>query len=211
MFRAFAVENWNRRDAYHFFLPYEDPFFNISATIDITFLADYCRENDFSFNLTLLFFTTQTANEITEFRLRLHEGQPVLYDRIHCGSPVLHEDHHFSFCYVQEFNGAGKLLIQQQLQGGGFDARVNDRAIIHYTVIPWTSFTAIKHAKRFKTDDAIPKISLGKYFTENGRVRLPISVEVSHVMMDGYHVGRYLEILQAKMDALKPAALAEKP
>src|SRR5829696_2574101 len=41
------------------------------------------------------------------------------------------------------------------------------------------------------------KIAFGKYREDGGRIMMPVSVEVHHALMDGLHVGRYLERLES--------------
>ncbi len=67
---------------------------------------------------------------------------------------------------------------------------------IHMTVLPWVDFTSMTHARDTKHPDSIPKMALGK-LTQNGdRMRMPLSIEVHHGMMDGLHVGQFINILQ---------------
>jgi chloramphenicol O-acetyltransferase len=63
----------------------------------------------------------------------------------------------------------------------------------------------VTNARRSLAEDSVPKIIFGKYEVEGGRVRLPVSVEVHHALMDGVHVGRYFERLQEHFTA--PAAV----
>ena len=42
----------------------------------------------------------------------------------------------------------------------------------------------------------------GKMFEDGGRRKLPFSVEVHHALMDGYHVGKYFELFQQKLDSI---------
>ena len=74
---------------------------------------------------------------------------------------------------------------------------------IHFTVLPWVSFTSFAHARDFARKDSIPKIAFGKFAKENDRVFLPISVEVHHALMDGLHVGRFLSRFEEMLE--KPA------
>jgi chloramphenicol O-acetyltransferase type A len=67
---------------------------------------------------------------------------------------------------------------------------------IHFTTLPWLSFTSFSHARNWKREDSIPKIAFGKFIKEHGRTLLPFSVEVHHALMDGLHVGRYLTRLE---------------
>ena len=41
-----------------------------------------------------------------------------------------------------------------------------------------------------------PRIAFGRFVKENDRTLLPFSVEVHHALMDGLHVGRYVNRLQ---------------
>ncbi|MGD9900541.1 MAG: CatA-like O-acetyltransferase, partial [Calditrichaceae bacterium] len=80
------------------------------------------------------------------------------------------------------------------------DARADEDNMIHYSVIPWIAFTGLSHSRRFGREDSIPKIVFGKYQTKNGRLMMPISVEVHHSLMDALHVSRYLTRLQEILD-----------
>ena len=51
-------------------------------------------------------------------------------------------------------------------------------------------------------DDAIPRISWGKYREENGRKTLGLSVELNHRFVDGVHVGMFAKELERLMSAL---------
>jgi|GEM_PF-2867035 len=74
----------------------------------------------------------------------------------------------------------------------------NDK--LHYSIMPWVSFTAVKHARRFGREESVPKIVFGKIFAENGQWKMPVSVEANHALMDGLHVGRYFELFQQELD-----------
>ena len=124
-------------------------------------------------------------------------------DTIYAGSTVLNPDNTFNFCYFdyftdfQAFNNNAKIQIDLNSKGQtDFDGRNNDLDIIHYSVIPWISFTSFSHPRNYSTNDSIPKIVFGKYYNENGKYMMPISIEVHHALMDGYHLGVYLESLQ---------------
>ena len=78
----------------------------------------------------------------------------------------------------------------------GFDAQDDRTDLIHYSTLPWISFTSFSHARNWGKEDSVPKIVFGKATERNGQWLLPVSVEVHHALMDGLHVGRYLEKLQ---------------
>jgi chloramphenicol O-acetyltransferase type A len=48
--------------------------------------------------------------------------------------------------------------------------------------------------------DSIPRISWGKYFRDDNLIKMPLSVQVHHALMDGFHVGRYFQQVQKYLD-----------
>lgn len=204
MYQVIQTDTWKRGETFRFFSTFEDPIFGMVANVDITRLYAYCNEYDVSFFLSLLYISQQTVNAIPEFRMRLKDNEVVIYDVIHCGSTVLHNDETFSFCYFEnkdslhEFVAAGEKNLADQLSGRSFDPRNDALNMIHYSMIPWVSFTGLKHARRHDPKDTIPKITFGKYFWEGDTLKIPVSVEVHHGMMDGLHVARYFRELEEK-------------
>ncbi|MDX1943583.1 MAG: chloramphenicol acetyltransferase [Saprospiraceae bacterium] len=196
--------NWNRRAQYEFFKSYDNPFFNITASVDITDLLRFSRAQGLSFFLANLFCSLKTANEIEAFRYRSPKDDSVIcYDIIHGGSTILYDDNTFGFCYFEYVNDIeifckeGTKRIEAQKQNKGLDPKSNEDNLIHYSTLPWISFTGVTHARKFGQLDTIPKIAFGKYVENAGYYQMPMSVEVNHSMMDGYYVGLYFEKFQA--------------
>ena len=206
MFKEVDVRNWNRRATFEYFKDYEDPFFNITANLDVTNLYRFCKENNLSFSLANLFYSLQTANEIREFRFRLKDGKLVEYSKIHATQTILSDDETFSFCYFElkenvfEFVEAGKNAIEKYKRLKTFDVETGRIDLIYYSVIPWISFTSFKHAGRFDNGQTVPRMVFGKMFEEKSGRKIPLSVEVNHALMDGFHVGRYFNKLQEKFE-----------
>ena len=68
--------------------------------------------------------------------------------------------------------------------------------IIHFSALPWIRFSSVSHPRHFGNRDSIPKITVGKFYQEGGRMFMPVSVHVHHALADGLHVGQFLQILQ---------------
>lgn len=208
MFQEIELEKWNRKSTFEFFRNFGDPFFNITANLDATKLYRTCKNNHLSFALASLFYSIQTANEIREFRIRLANDKLIEFDRIHATQTILNEDETFSFCYFQleddvlAFDQAGKNAIEKYKELKTFDVESDRLDLIYYSVIPWVSFTSFKNATRLDHSQTVPRIVFGKLFEEGARLKLPHSVEVNHSIMDGLHVGKYFNRLQAKLDNL---------
>jgi chloramphenicol O-acetyltransferase type A len=191
---------WPRREHFAFFRTYDQPHFNLCAPVEVTALLDFTRREKLSFFIAYHYLSTKIANEIESFRYRLRGEQVLVHDTIHTGAIVLLEDERFTFAYFPydddfgKYHARAKAIIAQTLAGdGNLRPQTATDDLLHHSVLPWVSFTALSHARRYGQDDSVPKISFGKVTTENGRAQMPISVEVHHALLDGLHVGRYFE------------------
>lgn len=201
------VTNWARRDLFEFFRGYDNPYFNICTQLDITNLYAHLRsEPSISISLALHYVALRAANEIEPFRYRLRDGKVLVHEIVHGGTIVLQPNESFNFAYFDyQTDFRGFIADAQQSVD---EARRENKPLnpdpsenrIHFTVLPWMSFTSFAHARNLGREESIPKIAFGKFFQENGRTLLPFSVEVHHALMDGLHVGRYVARVQELVD-----------
>jgi len=203
------IDKWSRKTTYEFFKNYDDPFFNFSANVEVTKLYRFCKGNKLSFSLAALFCSQLAANEIREFRIRLVHGRLVEFEKIEATQTILNDDETFSFAYfvmkadVFEFARAGKVAVEKYKKLKTFDVESDRSDLIYYSVIPWVSFTSFKHASRLERTQTVPRIVFGKMFVDSDKRLMPVSVEANHMIMDGFHVGKYFIRLQEIMDALE--------
>ena len=71
------------------------------------------------------------------------------------------------------------------------------------SAIPWVSFTSIQHAMHFHPHDSVPRISWGKFFEQNGKILMPVSIQAHHALVDGRHMGAYFETLQIHLNSIQ--------
>lgn len=211
--RPLDLEAWSRRAHFEFFRDYDQPFFNLCADVDVSGVVAAARDPRApSFFVTTLFHSLAAANEVEEFRYRIREKGVVVYETIDAGSTVLREDGTFGFAYFDwdpdpaAFAAAASpVLDRARRQTGPLDPRDDRDDLIHYTVIPWISFTGFQHARRRDPSDSTPKIAFGRYHGPAGDVQMPVSVEVHHALMDALHVARFLEAFQRRLAASAPS------
>ncbi|HJY13751.1 MAG TPA: CatA-like O-acetyltransferase, partial [Flavobacterium sp.] len=83
---------------------------------------------------------------------------------------------------------------------GLFTRSFDDDNLIHFSAIPWLNFTSLSHARSHTFPDSCPKISFGKMITDNGKKTMAMSVHVHHGLMDGLHVGQFVDLFQELMN-----------
>jgi chloramphenicol O-acetyltransferase type A len=208
MMKKVDLETWPRRQAYHFFKDFEDPYFSMTADTDVTALRSFCKSEGRSFSLAVLFASTSIANGIVEFRLRQDGDDVVEYDVIHASQTILNDDETFSFSFIEyhpdfrTFEQKGLDSIKRYKEMKTLEVELERMDVVFYSVIPWVSFTSFKNAQRRDHTSTVPRIVFGKLHERDGRILMPVSVEVNHMMMDGLHVGRFFERFQLLLDSL---------
>ncbi|MCU1268422.1 MAG: chloramphenicol acetyltransferase [Acidobacteria bacterium] len=153
-------------------------------------------------SLAYHYFALKAANEIEPFRYRLRSDRVLVHPVIHGATTVLLPNETFTFAYFDyaadfaEFIDGAERAVAEARTTGSFWTKDDDDNMIHCTVLPWVSFTSFSHARNWKREDSVPKISFGKFVRDGERTLMPLSVEVHHALMDGFHVGRYVMRLE---------------
>ncbi len=96
-----------------------------------------------------------------------------------------------------EFYPNAEATIEHTKQHPTLEDEPGKDDLLFLTSIPWVSFTGIMHPIHMHPVDSVPRFAWGKFFKENDRIMLPLSVQVHHALMDGFHVGRYYHKIAA--------------
>lgn len=210
------VANWSRRDLFQFFIGYDNPYFNICLRLDVTEALTWLRRRPkVSVSLANHYFALRVANEVEPFHYRLQGEQVLIHEVINGGTTVLLPDESFTFAYFDyhddfdEFMKGAQESVAQTIARPTFEPTPRDN-LIYFTTLPWLSFTSFAHARKRGRGDSVPRIAFGKFVKENDRTLLPFSVEVHHALMDGLHVGRYVNRLQEVLDDPEGSLAAAK-
>ena len=59
------------------------------------------------------------------------------------------------------------------------------------TAILWVSFTSFTHPMQLHPADSIPRFAWGKTFEEGKSLKMPLSVQGHHALMDGIHMAKF--------------------
>ena len=208
-YREIDIESWERKATFEFFRDYKDPFFNIAANVDVSRLYSFCKSREFPFSIAALFCSIAAANEIPEFRLRMIGPKVIEYDRIEATQTILNDDNTFSFCYfpwhdtIEGLVEAGRAAREKYGAMKSFDVETGRLDLIYYSVIPWVAFTSFKHANSGDNRQSVPRMVFGKMFMQGSTRLMPFSVEAHHCLMDGFHIGKYFERFQDRLNSFE--------
>lgn len=199
---AIDLATWPRRAIHDFFLGFEDPWFNLTAEVEVGPTRRWCREHDLPFSFACWFAVLRAADVVPELRMRLRPDGVWLHERVRVGATALRPDQTFTYVHYEDaptfaaFVAAARVELAARLQAPGLEPGTGDDAVLHCTVVPWVRFTGIKHARAGGSGDSIPKIAIGKASEVGERVWLPVSVQGHHSLVDGVHAGAFFEALE---------------
>lgn len=200
------IDNWARKEHYHYFKQMDYPHINLCAHQDMTRFYSFIKEENLSFFKTILYIIVRVANEIPEFRYRIHDDQVVEHPVVHPSFTVMSQNDIFSFCQTSfstnfhTFYQEATQRMAEVQQQVSLAEEPNRDDWLYITSTPWVSFTSLTHPIHLNPVDSVPRIAIGKFYEENGKWKLPLSVQVHHALMDGFQLGQYFELFQNYLD-----------
>ena len=202
------ITTWARRDAFEFFRQFDKPYFNVCVRLDVARLkAALAARDGGGLSLACYFIALRLANVHQAFRLRLEGGCVRIHDAVHGSTTVLRDDSESfffaEFDHTTDFDAfvaqAGAAIDAARTMRASFEPRPDDASRVYFTSLPWLHFTSFSHARNWKREDSIPRFAFGRAQAEGSALWLPMSVEVHHALMDGVHVGRYVQDFEAAL------------
>lgn len=197
--RTVDMQSWPRREHFAKFAAFHQPHFNVCADVEVTALRQAVKERDVSFTAALVYVVARVSNDIPEFRYRIRGETVVEHEVVHPSVTILVDEDLFSFCsfdYSEDFSvfasHVAKRIAQVKEQPTLAELPQRDD-LLFMTAIPWISFTSFTHPIPTMAADSIPRFAWGKFHQEAESVKMPLSVQGHHALMDGLHVGRYYE------------------
>ena len=201
------IDNWNRKEHFNFFKQLEEPFFGVCVPIDCTIAFKKAKTEKHSFFISYLHKVLVAVNSVECFRYRISGDDIVIYDEIDASATIGRPDGTFGFSYIKfhpnfkEFNLIAKKEIERVQNNSGLEVAVAGDHVIHFSSLPWLDFTSFSHARSFTFADSAPKISVGKMTETDGKKSFSISIHAHHGLVDGFHVGQFVEKLQELMNS----------
>ena len=199
---------WLRREIYELFSGCDHPFYSVSLELDVTNLHRYTHENGLSFYYSLSYLVTEAMESVEAMRIRIRDGRLVVTDALipSCtdilpGSDCFvivtlpRGDDMAAFCQ----KARALALTQKSLFDPGMEVRDD---LIYFSCLPWFTLTGFVTERNLDVDDCIPRVTWGKYQRRGDSLILNLTVEVNHRTVDGIHLGRFYEALQARINSL---------
>ena len=199
------ISTWKHREHYALFREFGQPWFSLCVDVDVTACWRRRQSEGRSFFLLTVFAALHAVNETEAFRLRLRDDGVWKHDRLIMSTTVLREDETFGFALLEpvesydEFERRGHAAIAAAKSGSGLRREETDDAVVFHSTLPWIRFTSFSNALPLD-GESIPRIVFGRRAADGqGRMIMPVAVEVHHALVHGLDVARFLDAFQARL------------
>lgn len=203
-YKVIDMEHNPRRAHFDHFRSMQYPYVGVTAEVDITeWLAEMKKKGN-PFFLSFLYAAARAGNSVPEFRRRILDDQCIEYETCIPSFTVALEDESYCYCKTdaalpfEEYLAYSKAKQKEAMEHPELDDGEDFLALFFISSVPWISFIQLTHPVPYPADSN-PRISWGKYHTVNGRVMIPVNLQCNHALVDGLHLAKYFEQLEAEL------------
>ncbi|QKJ31809.1 chloramphenicol acetyltransferase [Mucilaginibacter mali] len=200
------VDSWNRKEHFRFFNSFDQPYFGVTVDVDCTRAYQNAKDLDVSFYSYYLHKILAAVNAVESFKYGIDGEDVYISGRVDASTTILRDDKTFGLSYIRyeedihDFHQVVIAEIERVKNTTGIFTTGPLTDVIHFSALPWVSFNNISQAHNNKSGDSCPKITVGKLTEANGIKSMPVHIHVHHGLVDGYHVGLYIDKLQQLLD-----------
>jgi chloramphenicol O-acetyltransferase type A len=155
----------------------------------------------------LIWLLSAVVNEMPEFRMGLDErGRLGYVDVLHPSYVTLCDatktisniwtawSEDFDAFYRQCLND-----IEKYTDGSFMPQSEYPPNLFNISSVPWLDFSELNIGLAER--NFLPIFTFGKFTERDGRVNMPLSMQLHHAVCDGYHAGQFAERLEATVNA----------
>ncbi|MCV6631583.1 MAG: CatA-like O-acetyltransferase [Flavobacteriaceae bacterium] len=203
--RKIDFENWNRKEIFQHFKRFDDPYFSVLVSIEVTTAYLQAKEKEMPFFALLLHACLSAMVEVEPLRMRELDGEIVVFDTLHASATMMHADETIGFTFVR-YDTNISIFVRNYLkekervaQGTNLFPPQNTLDCIYCSAMPWLSFSGHKepHSGSWET---VPKLAFSKREKKDNKYYMNVSIAANHALVDGLHIGRFIEKFQNQLN-----------
>ncbi|MGG2933002.1 type A chloramphenicol O-acetyltransferase [Bacillus pacificus] len=203
-FHVIDREKWNREQYFEHYLKLKCTF-SMTVHVDITRLLKELHQKGIKFYPVFIYLISKVVNNHKEFRTSFNEeGALGYWEEMIPSYTIFHKDDKSFSSIWTDYSSDFHIFYRNYEEDmrlytnvhGLFTKENIPPNVFPISSIPWASFTGFNLNINNDGDFLLPIITCGKYFNEENKVMLPVSLQVHHSVCDGYHASRFIEDLQ---------------
>jgi len=209
MKRIIEIDTWIRKEHFNWFKNFDEPFWGIVSEVDCSIAFENSKKENIPFYHNYLHKSLMAINLLEEFRCRIENESIVCYDKINASATLNNKDGLYAMSFLEYYESLqefSKIAKEEEarvskISGLGVNSDTYRTDVIHYSSVPWFKLTGLTHARNFKFNDSVPKITFGKFEQIGKKKIMNISINGHHGLIDGSHAGKYLKLFQELLNS----------
>lgn len=211
MFELIDKDTWKRKQYFEHYFREIRCTYSITVNIDITEVMEFRKKKKSKLYPLLIYVLTKAVNSHEEFRTAMNDkGELGIWDVLLPCYTVFHKDSEsFSNMWTEWDDDIHVFLSNYErdikMFGNTHDMDAKPgmpENTFPISSLPWTTFTGFNLNIFADGSYLLPIFTFGKYFNQDGRFLIPLSVQVHHAVCDGFHVSRLVNEIQKTCDEM---------
>lgn len=201
-------KTYPRLKHFNYFRTMGQPYMGLTVNVDITEMLRKIKEDRYPFFLSVLYGVSRAANGVPELRRRIVGDEILEYDWCDTSHTISLEDGTYCYCRLNsnmpflEYLCAAERKEREARQAGSLEDGEEGESLLFVSCIPWVTYTAIIQPTPVPADSN-PRITFARYFEQNEKWYLPVSILANHALVDGIHVARFYENIDLELKVIQ--------
>ena len=204
------LNEWSRGNLFQFYIDNMRIVMSLTVDIDVANLKLYSKKTGIPFYPLMLWVVSKVINNHDEFKYSWdNKGNLIRWDYVSPSYTDFHSDDENFTKLVTEYTDDlhefyGRVMADRE-------RHKNDRAVLDnqplnffdVSCLPWVRY---KHFDVHVFDEGkflAPVVTWGKYEQADGKLLMPLTMNIHHAVADGFHLSRFFNEVQELIDSLK--------
>lgn len=199
------MDSYKRKQHFEYFSSLSYPYVGVTSNVEISGFPEKVKAKGFPLFLTLCYCVSKAANAIPELRQRIEGNRIKEYDRCKTSHTVALEDGTYCYCTLEDRLPLKEYIpyaVEKQERAKRERSVVDNQNDINelffISTLPWISYCSLIQPVPIPADSN-PRITWGKYFNQDGKTFLPVTILCHHALVDGLHIAAFLKELESYM------------
>lgn len=205
-----SFDSWPRRDTFRHFIDNLRCVITITSEVDVTEALAFCREKELRFYPTFLYLVAKALNRRDEWKMGYDgAGKLIRWREISPSHILFHPEDELVSRLVTayspdfaQFYRAVEEGIDRYREKRGFEVEWDAANTFDASCVPWLRYSACDLHVYDEGRYLAPVVTWGKYGEKDGRLTLPLTMQIHHAVADGFHVARFYQDLQSEIQIL---------
>lgn len=203
------LNEWGRGSLFKFYIDKMRIVMSLTADVNVTNLRAYSKKNNLNFYPLMLWVVSKIINSHDEFKYSWDDaGNLIKWDFVSPSYTDFHADDENFVKMVTEYSDdlfefCSRVDKDRQRHKNVQAILVNQPPnFFDVSCLPWIKYSHFDIHVFDEGKFLAPVITWGKFEEKDGKLIMPLTMNIHHAVADGFHLSRFFNEVQELMDSL---------